>query len=62
MEDLVAYGATCKLGVFKAFQSKTKSVGRSIAQSDSARLLRTLAEKEFETQFTDLLHVAQKPT
>jgi len=62
LEDLVAYGATCKLGVFKAFQSKTKSVGRSIAQFILANLTQLVPEEQFEKRFTDLLHVAQKPT
>ena len=58
--NLVASRATSKRVEDKGIQTKTKSVGRSIAQSDSGRLLRTLAEKEFEKQFTDLLHDCTK--
>jgi hypothetical protein len=54
--------ANGKLGDFKGFQSKTKSAGRSIAQFILANLTRLVPEEQFEKQFIDLLHVAQKPT
>jgi len=60
--SLVAYGATEQQSVFKGFQLKTKSAGRSVAQPENTNALRRLAEEGFEKRFSRCCAVAHKPT
>lgn len=60
--NLVAYGTNGQLGVFKAFQLRTKSAGDSIVQFVSTNLTRLVPENEFEKQFSIVCTIVQKPT